>query len=103
MSFQMPKPELPNPWPFDQPPDCVSVTTTHVMHGGQAITHVSHDEEDHGWQFHYPGEKSMADALLVALKTIYLHDPTIADVADLPPGWTATREDIGKPWTRTKD
>jgi hypothetical protein len=68
------------------------------MRAGQPITHVFHDEEDHGWQFHYPGEKSVSDCMLVALQEVVRHDPTVADVADLPPGYVAIRERIGSPW-----
>ena len=52
-------------WPFDQPENCAAVTTTHVMKGGADITHVSHDLDDHGWQFHYAGEKVESDAMVV--------------------------------------
>ena len=53
-------------WPFDQPKDCAVFTTTHVMKDGQDIIYVFHDEDDHGWQFHYAGEKNAADAMIVA-------------------------------------
>tara|TARA_R110002049_G_scaffold256352_2_gene431804 strand:- start:351 stop:680 length:330 start_codon:yes stop_codon:yes gene_type:complete len=89
---------LPDPWPFDQPPDCAVVTTTQIMRKGEPIVHVSHDEEDHGWQFHWAGEKKMAEMLLVSLKTVIFHDPTIVEVADLPPGWRASRSAVGGPW-----
>jgi hypothetical protein len=89
---------LPDPWPFDQPPNCAVFTTTHVMRAGQPITHVYHDEEDHGWQFHYPGEKSVGDCMIVALRTIVRHDPTVVEVADLPPGYVAIRHGVGDPW-----
>jgi|SRR5215218_7411547 len=95
-----PTPKTPplDPWPFDQVPNCAVATTTHVLRAGQPITHVFHDEDDHGWQFHYPGEKSIKDLMLVALQEIVRHDPTIVEVADLPPGYVAIREGPGLPW-----
>lgn len=98
MTTPTPKAPLPEPWPFDQPPNCAVVTTTHVIRAGEPITHVFHDEEDHGWQFHYPGEKSISDCMLVSLKTILHHDPTVAEVATMPPGHLAIREKVGSPW-----
>lgn len=93
-----PKAPLPDPWPFDQPSNCAAVTTTHVLRAGHPITHVFHDEEDHGWQFHYPGEKSLSDCMLVSLSEIVRHDPTVLEVAHLPPGYVAIRGDVGLPW-----
>ena len=95
--------ELPTPWPFDQSANCAVFTTTHVIRDGAPITHVYHDADDHGWQFHYPGEKTTADAMLVGLGEIYQHDPTVAEVADLPPGWRAIRSKVGGTWIREKN
>jgi hypothetical protein len=93
---------FPVEWPFDQPPNCVAITTTQVLKEGRDITHVYHDEDDHGWQFHYPGEKSDTDAMVVAMKTVVEFDPTVMEVADLPVGWVAVRERRGAPWTKEK-
>jgi len=103
MSNPRTSPELPEPWPFDQPPDCAVFTTTQVLRGGQAITHVYHDADDHGWQFHYPGAKTAPDAMVVALREVYYYDPTVVEVADLPPGWRAIRAGIGQPWKREEN
>jgi hypothetical protein len=92
-----------NDWPFDQPENCAVFTTTQVLKEGYDIVHVSHDAEDHGWQFHYGGEKTMADAMIVNLSEIVAHDPTVLEVADLPPGWKASREKKGSPWLRVQD
>lgn len=71
------------------------MTTTHVLKEGRDITHVFHDADNHGWQFHYPGEKKPLDAMIVAIKTIVRFDPSVQEVADLPPGWVATRTSRG--------
>ena len=89
-----------DPWPSDQPPNCAVFTTHHVLRGGHPITHVFHDADDHGWQFHYPGDKTEADAIVVALVEICEHDPSVMELADLPPGWMATRSTTESPWRR---
>lgn len=91
---------LPDGWPFDQPPNCAVLTTTHIFKDRHPITHVYHDLADHGWQFHYPGEKSSADVMIVALNEVVRLDSTVSEVADIPPGWMAFRDGFGLPWKR---
>lgn len=89
-------------WPFDQPENCAVITTTQVMKVGKDITYVSHDLDDHGWQFHCAGETETSDALVVLLKNMVAHDPSVLEVADIPPGWIAVRTHRGAPWERRK-
>jgi len=42
----------------------------------------------------------MADALLVSLKSMIEHDPSLARLADLPMGWSAQRDDVESDWRR---
>jgi hypothetical protein len=70
------------------------------MDGSEPILLVSHDGEDHGWQFIGRSDVSMADAMLVALEAVVKVDPTVLEVADLEPGSQALREVVGGPWTR---
>jgi hypothetical protein len=71
-----------------------------VMDGSEPILLVSHDEDDHSWQFIGSSDASMADAMLVALEEVVKVDPTVLEVADLQPGWQALREAVGGQWTR---
>ena len=71
-----------------------------VMDGSEPILLVSHDEDDHSWQFIGSSDASMADAMLVALEEVVRRDPTVIEVADLEPGWQALRDFVGGPWTR---
>jgi hypothetical protein len=87
-------------WPFDQPPNCATFTTRQVMTQRRPITRVVHDASDHGWQFLSEDGANMNDAMIVGLKEIVAHDSTVLEIADLPPGWIATRDRIGSPWTR---
>jgi hypothetical protein len=71
-----------------------------VMDGQQPILLVVHDADDHGWQFIGSSDASMEDALLVCLENIVRLDPTVLEVADLPPGWQAIRDAVGGAWSR---
>jgi len=71
-----------------------------VLEGSEPILLVTHDADDHGWQFIGTSDASMADTKLVALEEIVKIDPTILEVADLPPGWHAIRERVGGAWSR---
>ena len=87
-------------WPFDQPRNCATFTMRQVMNGSEPILLVSHDADDHGWQFIGTSDASMTDAMLVALEEIVKIDPTVLEIADLEPGWQAIRKSVGSPWSR---
>ena len=87
-------------WPFDQPRNCATFTTRQVLEGSEPILLVSHDADDHGWQFIGRSEASMADAKLVALEEIVEIDSKVLEVADLQPGWQAIRTRLGGAWMR---
>jgi Uncharacterized protein conserved in bacteria (DUF2314) len=90
----------PDSWPYDQPRNCATMTMRQVLDGSEPILLVSHDIEDHGWQFIGFSPADTADGRLVCLETFLRLDPTVLEVADLPPGWRATRTKIGGPWKR---
>ncbi len=89
-----------NPWPFDQPRNCATVTMRQVIDGSDSILLVSHNADDHGWQFIGSTGASMEHAMLVALEEVVDLDPTVIELADLPPGWEAIRAAVGEPWAR---
>ena len=90
-------------WPFADPKNVAVFTTMQVVRLGQPILHVSHDGEDGAWQFHSGAQKVFAgDAMIVALQEIVEHDPTICELADLPCGWFAERDNVGSPWRRAQ-
>ncbi|MDR7297683.1 hypothetical protein J2X16_003032 [Pelomonas aquatica] len=90
-----------NPWPFDQPRNCGVVTLRQIMEDGVAVLLVTHDEDDHGWQF-LDGSENLdpADARHVCLEHVVNTDPTLYEVADIAPGWIAWRETPSDPWVR---
>ncbi len=89
-------------WPFADPPNVVSFTLQQIMDGDAPILLVCRDEEDGSWQFLDGNPISMADALLVCLKNVLAVDPSIAELADLPIGWQASRATQDHPWRRER-
>lgn len=94
-------------WSFEDPPETAVVTTTQITQKGAPILYVSHERDENGeatWQFHSLIEPfSMDDAQLVRLETIVRLDPTIAEIADLPMGYAATRMERGGSWRRHQE
>lgn len=92
-----------SPWPFDQPRHCAVFTVRQIMEKQADVLLVSHDAEDHGWHFLTRETIDMKDAMLVALSEIVALHPDVLPVADLPPGWNASRESTSAPWIRHRD
>ena len=90
-------------WPFEDPKNVAVFTTKQVLQLRQPILHVSHDEDDGAWQFHAGAQHvSAEDAMIVALEEMVEHDATICELADLPCGWIAEREGLGRTWKRAQ-
>jgi len=84
---------------FDQGPNVAAVTCRAVMEGAPILT-VIHYTDDHSWAFMDGVTWQTEEGRLVAMKTILWLDPSVAEVADLPPGWKAQRTSVGSPWKR---
>ena len=87
------------PWPWDQAPNVAAVTVRSVLEGGPVLI-VSHDADDDGWQFLDGRDVDASEARLIAMRKVLVIDPTLRDVADLPPGWMARRDHAEGAWTR---
>jgi hypothetical protein len=87
-------------WPFDEPKNLAVITLRQIMHSDSPILHVTHDADDGGWQFLSEGPPREADATVVALHRVVARDPSVAELADLPIGWHAWRENVETPWIR---
>lgn len=87
-------------WPFDQPPNCAVISLRQIASGTEPILHVTHDDDDHGWQFLGWGDANIEDGVVLCFAEILKLDPLIRELADLPPGWHAWRRSIGDPWIR---
>jgi hypothetical protein len=73
-----------------------------VLEGSEPILLVGHDADDHGWQFIGTSDASIADGRVVCLEHIVSLDPSVLEVADLPPGWQAVRKRVGGRWKRRR-
>jgi hypothetical protein len=66
------------PWPFDQPRNCAVFTTRQVLDCAKPILPVTHDADDHGWQF-LSSEARAEDAKIIALEEAVELDPSVLD------------------------
>ena len=89
-------------WQFAPPRNCAVLTTHQVLEREEPILHVTHDSDDHGWQFH-GSEPRAEDAKVIALEEAVELDPSVWQLADLPPGWHAWRSSVEEPWIREAD
>jgi hypothetical protein len=87
-------------WPFAQPRDCAVITLRQILEGLQSILHVSRDRADDSWQFLGLEDARVEDASVVSFEEVVELDPSILQLADLPPGWHAWRKTIKGPWSR---
>ena len=87
-------------WKFSDEPTTGVLATKRVMGREDPITRVFHDAEDGAWQFHGPNESEAEDAVYVCLHCVVDMDASVNDLADLPVGWCAWRENTASPWTR---
>src|SRR5690348_13492263 len=89
-----------DPWPFDQERRCAVVTLRSIVFDAKPILLVFHDEDDGGWQFLDGQAFEMSNAALVALEEIVKRDPSVLEIADMPPGWKAWRDSSSSSWQR---
>ena len=90
-------------WPFADPPNVAVFTVRRVLDGSSWIAYVFHDAEDGAWQFHgHDTTNDIGEAKIVALEEIVNMDPTVVELADLPPSWRAWRVSPNVGWHRAK-
>jgi len=93
-----------SPWKFTDPPDTAVLADRRIIQEGDWIAHVFHDESDGGWQFHNDQAASLTedDAMIVSLRNIVEHDPSVSELADLPIGYRAWRHAKDTAWQRAE-
>ncbi|NUP07842.1 MAG: DUF4262 domain-containing protein [Polyangiaceae bacterium] len=89
-------------WPFADPVDKQVITTRPVLEEQRPILRVAH-EEDGDWQLLCGTTTATPDARAACFGCLFDKDRTLAELADLPRGWTAKRPAAGAPWTRAKE
>ena len=89
-------------WRFAEPENMAVISLRQIVREGEPILHVTHDIEDDGWQFLGAGDAHPDDAIVVALRTVVRLDPSVQELADLPPGWRAWRRTSKDAWERSQ-
>ncbi len=89
-------------WPFDQARDCAAITAVNVIERNYPVLRVTHYTDDHSWAFLCGTTNETSDGRVIGMEEALELDPTLAEIADLPPGWSAWREAIGGPWHRAR-
>ena len=74
-------------------------TTRQVLEREEPILRVTHDTDDHDWQF-LGSDAQAEDAKIISLEEAVELDPSVLQVADLPVGWHAWRASVEEPWIR---
>jgi hypothetical protein len=86
-------------WPFTDAVNTVSFSTEKVARLKFPVLRVSHDAEG-DWQFLDATTEEPGECVLLCLGCVFEKDPTLAQVSDLPRGWSAYRSEIGAEWER---
>jgi hypothetical protein len=89
-------------WLFDQAPNVAAVTSQSVIDGAPILL-VVHYSDDHSWAFLDGADLKFDDGRVVSMKTIVALDPSLAAIADLPPGWVAQRASADAGWATAFD
>jgi hypothetical protein len=87
-------------WPFDQAPDVAALTSRFVLDDNLPILSAVHYSDDHSWAFSCGTTSAADDGRIISMREALKIDPTLAEVADLPPGWCAFRDYVGGAWIR---
>jgi hypothetical protein len=85
-------------WLFAEPKDTIATTSTRIIDEGQPILFAAHGVEDGRWLFLDAMVIDAEDEMAVELGELAQRDPSILDLAELPPGWQAQRQSIEAPW-----
>jgi hypothetical protein len=89
-------------WMFDQLPNVACIAGRDVM-AGSPVLEVAHFEDDHSWAFNGAGRNDAAQAMVVAMSEVLELHAELHCLADLAPGWTATRPAVGEAWQRRQE
>jgi hypothetical protein len=89
-------------WPFGDAIDTTAYCTTHVAQRRLPALQVAHDV-DGDWQFLDASTDDPGEAVLLCMGCVIEHDTTLAQLSDLPCGWSAFRNEVGASWERWRN
>jgi len=87
-------------WPFPDPKDAQVITVLSIIERAEPVRYVCRVEGKHSWQFLDGGPVDPEEARAVTLGEMVEFDESLRDLADLPVGWYAWRDEAGEPWSR---
>ena len=85
---------------FEDPQNTKAFTTRRVTELNYPVLVVSHDADDGAWQFLCGTTNDPKDGVVEYLGRILERHPELVELADLPLGWIAWREDETSAWIR---
>jgi Domain of unknown function (DUF4262) len=87
-------------WKFSDSPHTTAYLSETVYKRTEPITYVSHDSDDGAWQFLGPSMDGGGGPVLTCLHHPIDDDPSLQELADLPVGWCAERNEPKGAWIR---
>jgi hypothetical protein len=91
--FVRPNAKRQNPlWPFAEPHSRHVLTTIQVVTGKEPVRTAARFEDDGMWQFICDTTNDAEDLVIATLGWVIDRDPSLSKLADLRPGWQATRK-----------
>lgn len=87
-------------FPFGDAPNTAVITCSHVLEDNKPILYVSHDE-DGIWQFLCGKQHDESKARIVSLYSIFMQDNSVAELAEMPCGYFAERQNRDTKWIIT--
>jgi len=79
-------------------PNTAVFTTKYILEKKTIISYVFHYEEDGAWQFSSNEDCNNDDYRIISLEEMIDIDPTILNIADLPLGFFAKRNNKKSKW-----
>lgn len=89
-------------WPFPVPANAEVITTRPILEDGLPIRLVARDADDGSWQILCGTTNDTSEGRVACFGCLFEKDTTLAELADLPAGWHAQRDEVGGAWTRVK-
>jgi len=90
-------------WPFNQAPDVAAITTRQVIDLNYPIRQVVHYNDDDSWAFMCGTTDKDDDYRVICMAEALKLDDSLRSIADLPPGWSAWRDNKDSPWEKSPD
>ena len=84
------------------PPNLKSYVCAHVFAEKRPILLVAHEDGDWSFMCGRCDHGGSDDYRVVGVSHVVERDPSVNDCSDLPNGYEAEREGVGKPWLRTQ-